>query len=209
MPSNGAQGQVVFYGCWVLLPVMRHLGFLFWPKLLNLAQEIGQGRELTCFHNSCWFPKCPSLLTTGTVYLTCDNNYSCAGQQPSHTCPRKEEKNSSLSKDRTNICTALPAEIQVLQMYPLALLRQLLSFFVPVRKRIKMFIFLRPALHSRPSARGESGKITIRVHLPPSPGLCSSNSHPKQTFASTSDTFKDASWICRATAHRKGAISVI
>lgn len=48
-------GQSVFP--WVLLAVMRHLGFLFWPKLLNLAQEIGQGRELACFHNSCWFPK--------------------------------------------------------------------------------------------------------------------------------------------------------
>lgn len=131
---------------------------------------------------------------TGTVYLTCDTNYSCAGQQPSHTCPRTGEINSSLSKGRTNICTALPAEIQVLQMYPLELLRQLLSFFVPVRKRIKMFIFLRPTLHSRPSARGKS-LITIRVHLPPSPGLCSSKSHPQQTLASTScssDTFKDA-----------------
>lgn len=73
-----------------------------------------------------------------------------------------------------------PVEIQVLQMYPLELLRQLLSLFVPVRKRTEMFIFLRPfpgpALHCRPSARGKS-LITIRMHLPPSPGLCSSNGH--------------------------------
>lgn len=104
---------------------------------------------------------------------------------PPPTCPRTGEISSSLSKDRTNICTALPAKIQVLQMYPLELLRQLLSLFVPVRTRTKMFIFLRPlpgpALHSRPSAR-EKSLITIRVHLPPSAGLCSSNGHPQQAL---------------------------
>lgn len=45
---------------------------------------------------------------TGRVYLTCDTNYSCAGQQPSHPCLRMGEISSSLSKDRANICTALP-----------------------------------------------------------------------------------------------------
>lgn len=176
---------------------MRHLGFLFLPKLLNLAQEIGQGRELACFHNSCWFPKKHNLLMTGRVCLTWDTNYSCAGQQPSRTCLRMGEISSSLSKARSNVLLCLyPEEIQVLQMYPLELLRWL----VPMRKRTKMFIFLRPlcgpapALHARPSARGKS-LITIRMHLPPSPGLCSSNGHPQQTLASTScssDTFKDA-----------------
>lgn len=45
---------------------------------------------------------------TGRVYLTCDTNDSCAGQQPSHTCLRMGERSSSLPKDRTNVCSALP-----------------------------------------------------------------------------------------------------
>lgn len=42
------------------------------------------------------------------VYLTCDTNYSCAGQQLSHTSPRTGEMSPSLSKDSTNTCPALP-----------------------------------------------------------------------------------------------------
>lgn len=79
------------------------------PFLTQIAQSStgnwsGKG---TCFHNSCWFPKRLSLLLTARVYLTCDTNYSWAGQQRSHSCPRMGQRSSSLSKDRSNVCIAL------------------------------------------------------------------------------------------------------